>query len=491
MSPHTNPEPITDEASEVDPTRSRLSWVPVATGTVLAVVLTGTWRQLLHPYLAHDDWYFLLRVDKIRQDQIFDRLLWEGRWLNFAWWRGIGHLLTPVTAVLLFTTLTVLLASRIAWRWAPGWLGVPAVVALFASPMLTDISAWPATLVPALLVAVVATWSLQRCAENRWTLARWIFLSTVLGFLTYPPVAVLLFVVLVVELIDRPLRDLILATLAFGASYAVGTLTAFTLNLIVFGTFGLDLPPWRLPNQVHSISDLGENLGRSWRQVLEVVDYATIPLALGLAALVTCVLLPATRTRGLRLALLLVVALGIQSSTTVLSGVSTPIRSWPWLWVLAVVPILWLAAGRGVQRRLQLGALMALALTAGWGLRYANDLNAHQQHELAAYDRVDHRLTTMLRERPGDPVFFVGSEEDWADYDFKRQAQYLSLRAFDEHGVTIEYCRTPECHMGQWPAVASRIARGMRVIQAGRYILVVPPAHLRQPTGPGASVPRQ
>ena len=241
---------VDDPAADADgPRRWRrlTDLLPVVVGVLVVVALSLAWLQVLHPYLEHDDWDSLLRVTPARREFIHGRLLNEGRWLNYWWWLGLGHLFSMVGASLLYQVAYLAFVARVAWRWAPGWLSLPVVVALFAAPMVAEMSFWPFTLGPSMVIAALAAWTLPLCVARNRTLAPWIVTVVVLSFFTYPPVTLVLFLVLALELIDDRWKRLIGAAVLFGLSYLVATAGVFALNKQAFGKFGDRSPPVATP----------------------------------------------------------------------------------------------------------------------------------------------------------------------------------------------------------------------------------------------------
>ncbi|RNL64070.1 hypothetical protein EFK50_05845 [Nocardioides marmoriginsengisoli] len=450
--------------------------LPWALGLLAALVLTEAWRQVGHPYIAHDDWGFLLPVDAARRDAMLDHVLAEGRWLNYLWWLGPGHLLTPVTAVLLFGTAYLTFVAGVARRWAPGWLGLPVALALFSSPMIADLWLWPATLGPSMLITAVAALTVSRCARRPQLLRAWVVLATFLAFLSYPPAALVILVIVVVELVDRSLRELTGITVVFGLAYVASALVVFTLNQIAFGTFGIEPMAWRRPNPLHDLGDVGQNLRTYADSVGELVGSTTIPIALGALGVAVCLALPRLRARGLRLVLLVVALLGVQAATTIASGTFTPYRSNAWLWLLVVVPFVWIARETSARQWGRAAAVVALVVVGSWGIRYWQAAVEYSQDRREHYQRIEDRVVAEARKAPYDAIYLLGSEEDWRRGLFRQETQYLSEKTRADHGITLLGCHPPSCRLGSRPSVVARIAAGRHVMRTGDYIVVVPSA---------------
>lgn len=453
--------------------------LPGAVGVVLAVLATGVWRQLAHPFLEHDDWEFLLPATDERIEQHHNRLLAEGRWFNYAWYRVIGQHLPPRVAALLFVVAVLLVAVRLAWRWAPGRAFVPVLVAIATWPMVLDLGYWPATMAPSILLLGGAAWTIPYCVGDRRRLLLWVAGWTLLEFLAYPALTAILLVILVVELVDRPWRELAAAVGTFVAAYGVSTGVVFSLNGAILGTFGVQARPWRNPNPVHGLGDLVENLGR----VIDLLDFqirtAPLPLAIAIAGVAGCLAAPALRERGYRLAVLMVLGLGLQFAPTVLTGVNVPFRATGWVWLVPIVALAWLLESAEVKRWLRVGAAVTLVLLLGWGARY--DLKAvdHNQDRRETYEALIGRVVQLAGESPGARILVVGRPDDYRNPVFTQEVQYLSQKALHDHGLVLRPCAAPGCLPATRPRVVQRADDGLHVFRAGLFIIVVPTAYAR------------
>lgn len=458
-----------------------IDFAPVVLGVLFVLAMSLSWLQVWHPFIEHDDWDAILPVEPARRGVAHQRLLWEGRPLNYAWWLVGGHALTTVTAALLYELSYLAFVVRVAWRWAPGWLSLPVVVALFGSPMIAETLFWPATLGVSMVILAIAAWTLPLCSGRRNLTAGWIVVMTGAAFLAYPPACLLIFVLLVVELIDARFRHLVAATVLFGVSYVAAALSVFAMNLYVFGKFGLEVRAWRKPNPLRDFHSLEVNARRYWLQLDRLVTLTTIPFVIGVCALVACIAMPTLRQRGARLALALVIFLGVEGGTTLLTGVNTAYRGSPWVWPVLIVPLIWIARARP---RLHPGAVRAVAVLAlvvvgVWGIRYWRVAIDYNQHRLALYDKVETKLAKATQQFPSDFVVIYGDAGDWQQPAFTQEAQYLSQRALDAHGTKITNCHPPTCDLPRRPDVVRQLRQGRQVIHTPGYILVVPPSHVR------------
>lgn len=431
-----------------------IAHLPAAVGVVVALVATSAYLQIVHPYLAQDDWDTLLPVDKVQLDVMRYRLLAEGRWLNFAWWRTAGQLLTPVTAVVIYFAAHAAFALRLARKLAVGWSSALVAAALFVSPMVALLAAWPAVQTPSMVVLAVSTWTLPLCRHRFRPLLVWMVLSTILAMLTYQPVSLVLLVVLVLEELHRTPRHLVLVGIAFCAAWVASVLVMFTLNWFGFGVFGLRVQAWRQPNPLHDVGDLVVNLGRTGSHFRDVGQQLALPVILGLLALVVGLWTRALRKRGVVLLLTVVVAAGLESSGTLVGGIIVAFRSSMWVWVSLVVAVSLLA--KLPRRRWRLASAVALAAIAACGAVYGHVLVGQRQTQLAAYDGVDQQVAGLLEKYPRAPVMIVGSPDDWGNSYFRAEAQYLHGRILFEHGSRAAYCNPTLCAAAREAKVLER-----------------------------------
>ncbi len=181
-------------------------YLPAVLGIIVAVLASRLFVQLGHPFLSHDDWDNLLPPDEFRERLMWNRLLLEGRWLNWGLWRLGGWILTPVTATLVYFAAYTAFVLRLAQRLVPGWWGLVVAAALFVSPMVCEAGYWPAVLGPSMVVLAVAAWTLPLLNHKTGWLLAWLGVFTLLAMLSYQPVALLLFLMLMFEERQRSLR---------------------------------------------------------------------------------------------------------------------------------------------------------------------------------------------------------------------------------------------------------------------------------------------
>ncbi len=447
-------------------------WLVVTAMRVLALVLTDAVSQASAPFIRRDDWPFLLPPHTPFASSVYAKNLSEGRWLNWAWWVGVGQHSTPLTASLTYVTAYVVFVAGL-WRvlrpvdralhWA-----VDALLGLtvFASALWVQLLYWPGTLTPSVLVAAAAVWTLPWASRTRPRLAVWLLLATVLTTLTYPPVGVVLFLAAVVQLRTGPWKDVLLLAGGYVVAYAVGVAVIYGLNGISFGHLGLKIAAWRHPNPIHDLHTLRVNAGRFAREALRLGSALWIAALVGIVAVVAAWLDRTIRPLLVRLVAGLAVVVALSAAQTVVTGVVTDPRGELWAWMAVLVPAALLLGGAGWSPRIGIACLAAL--TVFGVLTWRANIGAHQQTRSEYAALVDRatvpgpsgtRRPVVLYQDPAQRATSKGSIMAGTLRMMVRQAQ---------GGVVPRWCAPAEC---------VRIkAAGTQVADLGSVVgLVVPP----------------
>ena len=360
-----------------------LTYSPALLGVVVAIMVSQAVRQLLHPFIAHDDWDNLIPPDAAREAYLRDRLLWEGRWLNYLLWHLGAWILTPVTATAVYFVGYAAFVVRLAHRLASGWAGLLTAAALFVSPMVAEAMYWPAVLWPSMVILGAAAWLLPHCHRRNARLLLWLGGFTLLAMTSYQPVALLLLLLLLVEERERGLVQQAGLTVAFGLSWAASILVVFTLNWFTFGVFGVQAQYWREPHPLNGVGDLLHNLGVTLGHFASIMQTLTVPVLLGVAAVVTCLCIRGRRKHALTLIAAVVVMAGLESMTTIVAGFATPFRSSMWVWTAIIVALAELA--RAANRRIYpMAAGVAAVAVALSGCLYWGASVSDKQRRLAS-----------------------------------------------------------------------------------------------------------
>lgn len=447
-------------------------------GVLIAVLATTIYRQVLHPWLAHDDWEYFLPAGIPHGADTFRHNLSEGRWLNYLWWRSFGQHGHLVVASALFQLAYLVFVVSFARRLLNGWLTALAIPALFVSPMVILMASWPATLAPSMLALGIMVLALPSRGRIRW-LVLWLTLVTVLGVLTYPPVAAVAFLVLVIDQRHRPARTFAWLGVWFAVSYAGAVLLSFTLNWLAYGRFGLEISAWRQPQPLHDLASLAANLSRYGTQWQTIWGIVWLPLLIGLVAIVACLVARSTRRQmGIFFLAALLVAV-MEASTTVLTGVTTPFRGSMWLWLVIVVPAVWCAKGgaRELHGQIRLLGVLGLLAISVWGcLNWSHNVSVHQaiQHQ---YDVIGERIAVLQVGHSPRTVVLAEMPEQRKGSRFFVQTRSLEMSLYVRDGIRVSRCDRALCDRILHDALPAHPGQSAFVFD--QRIVVVPPA----PTG--------
>lgn len=460
------------------------SLLPIVVGVLIAVIATTVYRQVSDPFLAHDDWESFLPKGIPHGADVFRRNLHEGRWLNYLWWLTLGQHGHPVLASALFQLPYLVFIVALARRVTRGWLLALAIPALFVSPMVILLASWPATLGPSMLVLAAAVLALPLVRGRSWALMLWLSAVAVLGVLTYPPVAALAFLAVAIDQSRRRPRALAALGAWFGLSYAVAVLLSFSLNWLEFGEFGFQIAGWRKPNRLRGEGSLAENLSRYAGQWHVTWGVLWLPLVIGLVSVVICLLDRSARRRMRVLLLAGLLVAGLEASTTVLAGVTTPFRGSPWLWVVIVVPIVWCAqrGSAGVLTRgrvfawTRLFGVIGLAVVVIWGCLYwSQNVSAHQamQHQ---YNVIGDRITALQQGHPPLAVVFAERPDQREESRFFVETRSLEMSLYVRDGITSSRCGPSRCDRIWRQGIPAHPRQPVFLFD--QRIIVVPPAYI-------------
>ena len=442
---------------------------------LLAVLATGAVGQALWPLLRADDWPYLLPVHTPGLIDNYDKNLREGRWLNYVWWLAVGQHTTPTWASVAHVAAYVIFVAglwRLLWR-DDRRTSLPVQVllglALFGSVTWVQLLYWPATQISSAIVAAAGVWTLPLAARSRPRLAGWLLAVTVLSVLSYPPVSAVLFLAAVLHLGRLPWRRLLLLSLGYLASFAVGVGVIYVVNWFAFGHFGLEIAAWRHPNPLHDLASLRTNARRAARAAVDLLRLSPVATAAGLLAVGAGALSPVVRPLMARLCLGLAVVAGLGSAQILLTGVVTMPRGELWIWLALVFPAVLLLRDPGVWSRIGTGLLAVLAVVGL--LTWRTDLVAHQQTR-QQYAAIVSAATRPQPDGSRPEMVFYQGHHDRTTLPGQTMAGILWMMVREGQDRLPRWCRGQEC------AQIARAASGGHefVVRLGPIVgVVVPP----------------
>ncbi|WP_323095398.1 hypothetical protein [Intrasporangium sp. YIM S08009] len=444
--------------------------VPVT--LAVAFLVTQGVAQAVTPFIRQDDWTFLLpdHTKDVVPPSYYN--ISEGRWLNTGWWWLVGQHGTPASAAI---TYAVGYAVLVAGMWRvlrlagvrPG-LVVDALLglALYASAIWVQLLYWPGALTPSVIVGATAMWLLPWAARTRRGLALWFVLSGIGAVLTYPPIGVVLLIFAVLHQRDAPWRRVLAVVGAWVASFGVGVLVTYTLNLVVNQHFGLRLAAWRHANPLTSLDALRVNTGR-WLETVGALWSEQWWVGLvGLVAIIIGWSDVTVRRRLQRLLVAFVVAIGIDAAQTIGTGVVTEGRGQLWTWLFAVLPVALLllpasstdagtVGGAGTREPLpggrladQVATLLLGVLAIGGVLAWRADIGVHQTTRttfsaIAAQAAQDVASATPEGESPVIVLYQAPTVADSRNGRLTLSTFSMALRV--EQGLVPVPCAGQEC----------------------------------------------
>ena len=289
--------------------------------------------QLTAPFLAGDDWPSLLPASLQGGVALpWANTLAEGRWINYLWYYVSVHL-TAKTGNALFTAAYIAMTCTVASLVSNRRLFLLCAFALFFSPMFSGLSLWPNTTFSAVTLCAIAMLALARFGK-RFTLPI-LFVATFVLVMAYPPLASIVLIGAAIKQEKPTVRSNLILAVVFLFAFAASVLSIYGLNALFHGYFGVKVAPWRHPHPLLGIGDLGANLkiaAANWQLIARLYKVPIICAGIAGAGLL---IWKQSRARGLSVIFALVVCWCVAVGITVISGVTDPGRSVPWLWVTA------------------------------------------------------------------------------------------------------------------------------------------------------------
>ena len=346
---------------------SSYPWWQILTFAVVAAAFLYLTGQLTAPFLAHDDWPFLLPASQQGGQALpWANTLLEGRWIDYLWYQVSMHL-TAEAGNILYTVAYLATTCVLAALVSNKRLFLLCALALFFSPMFSELSLWPDAMFSGTALCGIAVFALLRLEERFAPLV--LFVATFALVMAYPPLASIVLLAATARQARPTVRSNIILAVVFLIAFAVSVLSAYGLNALFHGYFGVKVALWRHPHPLRSAADLGVNLriaAANWHGLARLY---WVPIACIAIASVLALSWKQTRPRGLSLVFALVICWCVTAGITVIAGVGNPGRSLVWLWVAACFVCV-LVAGQYVRFYRYAGIALLLVLI-GFGGTFA------------------------------------------------------------------------------------------------------------------------
>ncbi|WP_157976710.1 hypothetical protein [Parahaliea mediterranea] len=341
---------------------SGAQWLAALVGLVLASLLVLQLADI--GVYRHDAMYYLPRP------AFFDKLLTEGRWLNYLLFPVLRLIPGPAAAIaaLLCWGLFVFISAR-RWVGSPAYALLLACLALQVTPLMNQLQ-WPATSLPAFALLALAALLAPRLPAG----------------LFYPLFAVLLFgsfshlyyLLPLLHLhwlagkdLTANLKTLWLKLIPLWAmGFVVGYGSALLAVYLAGGGLGIAIEEWRRPHYIESGADLLDNSQRALHYLAQHLQPLLgklwlVPLATGAVILS---LMGNRVARFVPLALLALCMGGVHYLLTVPLGIVISFRTAGPLWLACLVVMFFTP----LRNRYQAALLLACALALGTALYLQN-----------------------------------------------------------------------------------------------------------------------
>lgn len=442
----------------------------IAAAIIGAFLLASS--QLLHPYVAHDDWDFMVPdAWGLAYSSPWDKTLAEGRWLNYLWSKLSIHL-SPASAFPIFIAVYFSLVAAIAAQATRSRNALLVTLALFFSPAIGDLSLWPAGTIGAMAICAIATWLLVLDDGRRSALI--VLGSTVLLVMAYPPLSAAVLLTAASRHPAMPARQSIAIGSAYVAGFALGTLAIYSLNLMHHGILGVRLADWRAANPPHGIADCFRDAASYLGYLRGLMAAQLIPFACAAVGSCALVLSSALRPTATRLLLATLLVCGIELGITVVSGAPMPARSAIWLWMLPCLLGAACYCAPGGYRLLGAGLLSILLVS---GMHHWWQTYRHVRPVVGYESALAERIIAMQRRTSVSGVEVMGEPKngflDHADTSNMFQALQMSMRK--QFGISMTRCGIDVCREARRLLAGTKRANDAFLVVDGKLLLVFDP----------------
>ncbi|TXS90829.1 hypothetical protein FV139_17825 [Parahaliea maris] len=392
MAPATPALP-TQTALRSDVVRGGLT---LAAGLCLTLTALLLWDLLQVQVYRHDAMYYL------QQQAFFDKLVAEGRWINyylFPLLRQIPGGLAAVVSLLCWGLFAYLSARR--WVQSSLLALCIASLAMQISPLMNQLQ-WPATILPAFLLLGLAPLAAARIPA--------LLFFPVFGVLMFGSFSYIYYLLPLLYLrwldsddLAANMKRLCLQLLPLWAlGFVVGYLSSLLAVYLASGAFGMEIESWRQPHYIESPGDVAANVQRAFGYFTEHLS-ALFPDGLHVvagAAAATLCLLGNRSPRYIALGTLALAIICVHYVLTVPLGIIISFRTASPMWLG------WIALLFFTPLRLRWQALGLLACL----LLFTTSLYLQNRDTLRWYATVTTTFTGQLRAAsPKPPESYQGA----------------------------------------------------------------------------------
>lgn len=299
----------------------------------LSLIILMALGRINNIYIEHDDWDFMLSPELSQYATPWSKTLSEGRWITFLWSK-IAINLSPSVLYVVFMSGYSFLCWKMSLAISRGGIERCIVaLSLFACPLYSAFSSWPATTIPSVWVCIVSLSCLYRYSNSY---IAYFIVATVMS-LVYPPLGL---VCLIFAGWSGGFTSTIFKCLSYFSGFIFGVLCIYTLNYAFHGHFGLIPEGWRNYHQIASVADLVINIKKAYGILIFFIDVYWLSLSLSIASIVYGALNKNRHT--ISLLLIGLFCFGLDAALTTYTGMDVSDRNfiWPWFYMVACVGLL-------------------------------------------------------------------------------------------------------------------------------------------------------
>ncbi|WP_460026399.1 hypothetical protein [Methyloparacoccus murrellii] len=433
---------ISNTLNAVTPSLPKLNSAHYA--VIISMALLGM-NQITQAVINHDDWDFLFEAGVVPgYGTPWERTLWEGRWLNYIWYFFSKHL-TATLSSLIFITCHAGVAGIISILLSRKDFSGLIALTLFFSPIIADLSRWPTTSTPAMLVLLAMTATIHLTDGFRRHLLAF-SAATVLLVASYASLSSIPLILMALRHAEANRKNFSAIILTYSASYLLAVLAIYALNQSYHGHFGIMLQHWREPNPLHHLGDIIPNAEKYYGTLLDVIQYSPSTfLASGL-----CYLLAfwSKETRGACKTALLTGAFifCFELLIEIKTGIRVAGRSEVWLWIFAIMPAAFLMHYQK-KNILQLIGFSACLIALNGGLTLWADISLEETNisrTLGYFSDEIKSFTPFVNDKVvrvcGDPRSYPGLARMHVD-----PIRHLQNAMWGAHRIHVEPYQASRC----------------------------------------------
>ncbi len=451
---------------------SYLRWQALVFVVIVAVFLYLS-GQLTAPFVAGDDWAFLVPANQQGGQALpWANTLAEGRWINYAWYQ-IGVHLSARTAFAFFVVAWVTVTGFLASFVSDKRLFLLCALALFLSPMFSELSLWPATMFSGMALSSIAMFALARSGDRFYPVI--LFVATFALVMAYPPFASIVFIAALAGQAKITVKSNIILAVTFLIAFATSALSIYALNAMFHGYFGVKVAPWRHPHPLRSFVDLGTNLqitAANWHAL--VLRYG-LPITCTGVASVLLLLRKEVRARGVSVIFAFVICWCVAIGTSVIAGVVEPGRSVVWLWVAACLMCA-LVASRRLPLHRYSGVALLLVLMVSGGISSWHNYRTYRP--VVAYVSMLGQVVHKYQGTYGHPTLSIAGNLSDIPMAWSLPGEHwpmpgLKWMMWKEYGIQIQRCEYATCTSARKYLLARNISRATLLQLDGKPVLAV------------------